>query len=104
MHFITICKQNIDGYTEEIKSEVNTHAVRQPLQPTRLDLREQGERTWQHEMLHALPDLQLNIDDRVQYLGTTYRVVDRNAFPEYGYIQYNVTQDFDYLNEAPEYE
>ncbi len=104
MKFTIICKQSINGYTQEIASTLNTHAVRQPLSPQQLAIKPKGERNWRHEMIHALPDLQLNPDDRVEYLGVRYRVMERNDYPEYGYIQYNVSEDFDFLSEAPSYE
>ena len=104
MVFGLICKQNIDGYTQEIKSKVTTHALRQPLTPQQLSLKPQGQRDWKWEQLHALPDLQMNPDDQVTYLGQTYRVMEKKEYPEYGYIEYHVGQDFSYLNEVPEYD
>lgn len=103
MLFGTICKQNIDGRTQEIESKIQTHAVRQPLSAEQLKLKPEGLRSWKWDQLHALPDLVLNTDDRVTYGGITFRVQYKKDWAEYGYIEYHVVQDFGYLNESPEY-
>lgn len=104
MKFKTICKTNNNGYTDEIESTVETHAVRQPLMPQQLLTKPAGQRGWRWEQLHVLPDLDVNLDDKIEYLGVTYRVQAKNSYPEYGYIEYHVVQDYGYLNESPSYE
>lgn len=103
MTFNLICKKIIDGYTQEIKSEIITHAVRQPMSAQMISLQPAGQRSWKWETLHALPDLEMNIDDQVTYQGDTFRVTGKTDCSEYGYIEYQMVQDFNYMNEAPEY-
>ncbi len=102
MTFNLICKKNIDGYTQEVKSIIKTRAVRQPMTPQQLSLKPAGQRSWKWETLHALPDLQLQLDDQVTYLDKTFRVMEKSEYPEYGYIEYHLGQDFNYMNEAPQ--
>ena len=104
MTFNLICKQNIEGRTQEIKSVITTHAVRQPFTAEQLAKMNRGQRSWQREMLHALPDLQMNTDDQVTFFGTTYRVEEKISWPEYGYIQYNLVEDYGYMNEVSDNE
>lgn len=104
MTFNIICKKIIDGYTQEIKSEITTHAVRQPMSPQMIALQPAGSRSWKWETLHALPDLVMNIDDQVTYQGETFRVRGKGNYPEYGYIEYQLVEDYNHMNEAPEYD
>ncbi|MBW1812126.1 MAG: hypothetical protein JRJ39_00260 [Deltaproteobacteria bacterium] len=104
MTFNLICKRMIDGYTQEIKSEITTHAVRQPMSPQLVNMQPAGQRSWKWETLHALPDLVMNIDDQVTYQEETFRVKGKKHYPEYGYIEYQLAQDYNYMNEAPEYD
>lgn len=104
MEFWKICKKNVDGYTQEIESITKTHAVRQPFSDEQIELLPEGERSWKWEMLHALPDLALNTDDRVSYLGRSYTVKSKKNYSEYGYIEYHLIEDYNSLNRAPSYE
>lgn len=90
-----VSKQQVDGYTQEIINYVKTRAVRQPFSPRMLEVKPEGERSWRWETVHALPDLILNPDDIILWGDHRYRVMQKSDFAEYGYVLYEIIEDYD---------
>lgn len=89
-----VVKQQVNGYTEETTLCRNTHGTRQPFSPQQLAMRPEGERNWIWQKLHCLPDLVLKTDDQVRIQKILYRVVSRTDYREYGYLEYDLVQDY----------
>ncbi len=94
MKFGVICSQSIDGLVQEIVQWVNTKGVRQPFSAQKLMIKPEGQRAWRWETLHCLPDVLLKPNDDVLFEGVKYRVMQKYDYKEYGYLQYDITQDF----------
>lgn len=92
--FIVVTKSNIDGLVQELRTIVNTRAVREPYTPQRLAIMAEGERAWKWSTIHATADLILHPDDQIIWDGEYYRVMDKSDYKEYGYVQYEVVQDY----------
>lgn len=65
-----------------------------PLNPRQLMLKPEGERAWTWFQLFAEPGINLSVDDVIQYLSVQYRVMGQTDFSLYGYIEYQLVQDF----------
>lgn len=91
---VKIAKQNIDGLVQEIQTPISTRAVRQPLSAQRLDIKPEGQRAWRWEVVHATIDLILKPDDRILWDGIYFRVMGKFDYKEYGYVQYEIVQDY----------
>lgn len=89
-----ICKEQIDGYTQESKRCVHTQAVKQPFTSEQLKLKPEGQRSWKWFTLHCLPNLILRTDDIAVISGSSFRVMERTDYREYGYLQYDLVEDY----------
>lgn len=84
-----------DNYeTEEVTTFVDTAGILQPWSPQQLKMLPEGQRKWVHKMLHALPELSLIPDEVVSIDGIKYRVEEKTDYTIYGYVQYNLVQDY----------
>lgn len=54
-----------------------------------------GERDWQWESIHAFPTLQLQPDDIITFDDVDYRVMNKSDYKEYGYVVYEIVQDYE---------
>ena len=89
-----IRKEQVDGYTQEEKTCVKTMAVRQPYSAEQLAIRPEGQRSWKWHTIHCLPNLILKTDDIVNIHGIHYRIMQKTDWKDYGYIQYEVVEDY----------
>lgn len=94
MTFERVCKTQVDGYTQEINTVIHTRGCRQPLSPYDLSIKQEGERSWNWEMMHCLPEVVLKTDDIIKFQGVPYRVMKIFNWAQYGYMQYEIAQDF----------
>lgn len=85
----------VDGYqAQEIMEEISFMGVIQPLDNRRLQLKPEGQRAWTWLMLHASPVLSLDVDEVVIYRGVQTRVMARRDYRIYGYMYYELVQDW----------
>jgi hypothetical protein len=94
MTFTQILKETIGFQLVEIITETNFFGVIQPLTGRRLMLKPEGQRAWTWLWLHADPSLELEVDDVVTYLGVKTRVMARKDYSIYGYVEYELVQDW----------
>lgn len=94
MTFVVVTKSQVNFETKETVSTVTFKGVIQPYTPEQLSIRPEGERTWKWYKIHADTSLKLITDDKVTYLGVNYRVMSRSDFSLYGYIEYDVIEDY----------
>ena len=92
--FDLITKTLVDYETKETKRTISTQGVRQPMSAQQLAIKPEGQRAWRWETIHCLPDVVLKVDDRVIFNGVEYRVMQKWSWPEYGYVQYEICQDY----------
>lgn len=89
-----ITKTIVNNRTVETSTDYETRGVKQPFSPEQLEIKPEGERSWKWFMLHCQPSLQLQTDDIVTIKGQCYRVNDKLGFDEYGYLQYELVDDY----------
>lgn len=79
----------------ETPKNYSFQGVKQPLSAQELQLKPEGQRNWKYFWIHALPDLVLEPDDVIKFTdGVAYRVIGKWDYTEYGYISYEIVQDF----------
>ncbi len=87
--------KDIDGFqVEETMTMVNFQGVVQPYKPRDLLIKPEGQRAWTWLTLHCDPSLKLKVDDVVIYVGKQTRVMSLTNFSPYGYLMYELVQDF----------
>lgn len=94
MTFTQIVK-SVKGFEAvETPTNIEFRGVIQPLSGRALELKPEGQRGWNWLMLHADPSLRLNIDDVVLYQGVQTRVMGKKNYVLYGYVLYELVQDW----------
>lgn len=87
-------KQVVDGFVQEVVTTMRTRGARQAFTATQLAIRPEGERAWRWNVLHFPSDIILATDDKILYNGVPFRVMEILDYREYGYMRYNVVEDF----------
>ena len=91
-----IIKTSLVDYEKKITIEyVDTHGVVQPYKPEPLEIQQAGVRSWSWLMIHCLPDLQLYNNEYIMYENIRYKILQRNDYNKYGYIEYIACEAFE---------
>ena len=77
-----------------VPTTVATRGVWQPQTPQSIQMKPEGQRAWKWFTLHAEIGLILSIDDVVLYQAVQYRVKTKTDYSLYGYVQYELIDDF----------
>jgi len=95
-----VTKSQQNNRTVETVTEHSTRGVLQPLSVKELLIKPEGQRSWKWYMLHCQASLSLKNDDTVTIKGSRYRVMGHWGFNEYGFVQYELVQDYETVMEA----
>lgn len=91
----TVVGKVVEGFVvQETPTNTNFRGVLQPLSNRQLALKTEGQRAWSWFLLHSDLALSLNVDDVVNWRGKQTRVMARKDFSLYGYVQYELVQDW----------
>lgn len=102
MTFGVVTKTVENFQVVETMAEVTFQGVWQPQSARQISYKPEGQRAWEWVMLHAEPSLVLEPDQVVIYLGRQFRVKAQSDYRLYGYIQYELVND--YTGAGPEAE
>jgi hypothetical protein len=94
MVFEPLVKTAVGFQAVENATPINFRGTIQPFNQRQLMLKPEGERAWTWFTLHSDPVLTLQVDDVVKYLGKQTRVMGRKNFSLYGYVEYEIVQDW----------
>lgn len=94
MTFVPIQKTVSGFQLVESARPIELMGVIQPFTPRQLALKPEGERAWTWWKLNCEPSVILQVDSCIQYLGQQYRVASRKDFRIYGYIEFDLVQDW----------
>jgi hypothetical protein len=92
--FTKVVKTVVNHEVEEETTTFEFTGVRQPMSPQQLEMKPEGQRAWKWEMIHAFPDLILKPDEIIVFESVPYRVMKKSDFKEYGYILYEIVEDY----------
>lgn len=95
MVFTRILKTPVAFQAVETPTNVNFRGVIQPLNGRKLEMKPEGQRAWTWSMLHSDPSLKLDVDEVVTYLGVQTRVMSQKDYSIYGYMLYEIVQDWE---------
>jgi hypothetical protein len=94
MTFTTLVKTTVGFQAVETPTAVTFRGVIQPLQGRRLELKPEGQRAWTWLLMHSEPTLKLEVDSIVTWNGVKTRVMSQKDYTIYGYIEYELVQDW----------
>lgn len=100
--FGVVTKTVVNAQVVETMEEVTFKGVWQPLTERKLMLKPEGQRAWSWYWLHADPALNLPVDNVVVYLGKQFRVMAKKNYELYGYVEYELVQDYTGAGPTPE--
>jgi len=89
-----VTKQVVEGEVKEVVLNKTCRGVIQPFDDRKLRLKPEGQRSWNWQMLHTTPDVRLRNDESFRIKGILYRVMSNSDYSEYGYISYELVQDY----------
>lgn len=94
MTLVVLTKQILNLRNVDTEDRIKTRGVIQPFSDDQLKLMESGERNWAWHKLHVEPGVELKPSDHILYLGLRYKVMSRRDYRQYGYLEYNLIEDF----------
>lgn len=94
MVFGIVTKSTQGFQVVETVVNVNFMGVIQPLTTQRLLLKPEGQRAWKWYWVHADPSLELDVDAVISYESEQYRVMAKKDYDIYGYVEYELCQDY----------
>jgi len=89
-----VTKQFIDYEVKESLIPFTTAGVIQPLSGTKLEMKPEGQRSWDWLELHCENGLTLTTDEVVSYHGRKYRIIQQKGYSAYGYGYYEMVNDY----------
>lgn len=85
----------VDFEKVESVEYVDTQGVVQPYRPEPLEIQTAGVRSWVWQQIHCLPDLILRPNDFIYYNDVKYKVLFKNDYQAYGYVEYMLCEAFE---------
>jgi len=67
---------------------IKTQGVVQPPRDIDLKILPEGTWNWEWQLLHCLPDIELDVDQFVIYEGIKYKIMQVKPWQKYGYRRY----------------
>lgn len=84
----------LDGQVKVVERQLKTSGMIQAGDPEKLEMKAEGERSWEWFVLHTLPNVEMQTDDRVSLSGVKYRVMNRTDWAANGYMRYDLIRDY----------
>ena len=95
MVFGLVTKALIAGFENEVMQLVNFRgSALTPYKPRSLVMKDIGQRKWKYWQFYGEPQLRLEIDDVLFYLGKQYRVFESQDYRLYNFMWYSLVQDY----------
>lgn len=94
MTFMVVTKEVVAFRVAEDGENIAFRGVIQPLSNRDLYMKPEGQRAWSWFWIHATPNLKLNVDEVINYLGTQMRIMGVKDYSLYGYVSYEAVEDY----------
>lgn len=89
-----IVKEVVGYQVVETTVPLDFIGVVQPLKARAIELKPEYQRAWTWLWVHCLINEQLKIDDVVLYKGKQTRVMALKRYDDFGYMEYELCQDY----------
>ncbi len=94
MIFLKIVKTILNFELVETATAIEFRGVWQPLSTHAVNYKPEGQRHWKWFQVHTDTAIDLSPDEVITYQGNQYRIKGNMNYDEYGYIKYELIEDF----------
>ena len=93
---IRIIQDVIDGDLSTTKETISFKGVWQPLKDESLELKPEGQRSWEWIWIHAqASELNLETGDKVIFQDKRYKVMQKKDYSLNSYVEYQLCRDYE---------
>ena len=86
----------VNGLRSQSKETISFKGVIQPLSKEELDLKPEGQRSWEWLQIHATAgETNLKTNDIIEYVGDDYKIMAKKDYTLNGYIEYHMVRDYE---------
>lgn len=91
-----IMQDVVDGDLSTTTQTINFKGVWQPLKDEHLELKPEGQRSWEWIWIHAVAStLNLETADKVIFNNKRYKVVQKKDYGLNGFVEYQLCRDYE---------
>lgn len=92
---VIISQTVVNGIPTNTQTTATYRGVVQPLSPEQVNLKPEGQRSWEWLQIHVqLGGRALKNDDRIIYNDKKFKVMARKDYTLNGYIEYHIVEDY----------
>ena len=93
---IKVTQNVVDGDLVTTEQSINFQGVWQPLKDEALELKPEGQRSWEWIWIHAKSS-ELNIEtaDKVKFKNKRYKVMSKKDYGLNGFVEYQLCRDYE---------
>ena len=100
LELIKITQDVVEGDLSTTETKIQFKGVWQPLKMEQLELKPEGERSWEWIWIHAKSNtLHLNTADKVVFNNKRFKVTDKKDYSLNGFIEYELFRDYEQSHE-----
>lgn len=96
LSLIKVIQSVSEGDLVTTEKQINFMGVWQPLRNEQLELKPEGQRSWQWCWIHAKAgELNLETADKVIFNGERFKVVTKKDYSLNGFVEYEICRDYE---------
>lgn len=93
---VRVVQNVVDGELVTSETTINFMGVWQPLSSERLELKPEGQRSWEWVWIHAKSsDLNLETADKVIFKNRRYKVMSKKDYGLNSFVEYELVRDYE---------
>ena len=92
--FVRVVKLQVNFQIEEKMLPITLSGVWEPLSGRTLEIKPEGQRSWNWQRLVTNSDVMLNTDDEIVADSVRYRIMQKNQWDSNGIVEYHLVQDY----------
>ena len=92
---VKVSQRIVDGDLTTTEQAINFKGVWQPLRDEQLELKPEGQRSWEWIWIHTqASELNLNTADKVIFNNKRYKVMEKKDYSLNSYVEYQLCRDY----------
>ena len=93
---VKIVQSVVEGDLQTTETQITFKGVWQPLKDEALELKPEGQRSWEWIWIHAQSsELDLNTADKVIFNNKRYKVIEKKDYGLNSFVEYQLCRDYE---------